>query len=87
MKKRDGRMCKLCITSLIIAVIITGLTWFYSSPLIGSVNRGFPLAYHYTPVVLNPVSTWNYTNLVIDIVIWGIIAFVVVYAIKVKKKE
>jgi len=85
--KRDERMQKLCITSLIIAVIVTGLTWFYSSPLIGSVNRGFPVAYHYTPVVLNPVSTWNYMNLVIDLVIWWIIAFVVMYVIKVKKKK
>ena len=80
-------MYKLCKTSLIIAVIITGLTWFYSFSLIGSVNRGFPLAYHYTPVVLNQVSAWNYTNLVIDTVIWWIIAFVVMYIIKVKMKK
>ena len=40
MKKLDERMYKLCITSLIIVAIITGLTWFCSSPLIGSVNRG-----------------------------------------------
>ena len=87
MKKLDERMYKLCITSLIIAVIITGLTWFYSSPLIGSVNKGFPVAYHYTPVVLNPVATWNYVNLVIDIVIWWVIAFVAMYTIKGKKKK
>ena len=80
-------MYKLGVTSSIIALIITGLTWFYTSPLIGSDNRGLPLAYHYTPVVQNPVSTWNFANLVIDIVIWWTIAFVIMYAIRVIKKK
>jgi len=80
-------MYKLIVTSLIIAIIITGLTWFYTSPLIGSDNRGFPLAYLFTPVVQNPVSTWNYANLVIDIVIWWILAFVIIYAFKIVRKK
>ncbi len=75
-----------CILSFVVALIITGATWFYTSPLIGSVNRGFPLAYHFTPVIQYPVSSWNYLNLVIDIVVWWIIAFAVMYALKFKKK-
>ena len=80
-------MRKLGVTSLIIAIIITGLSWFYTSPLIGSDNRGFPFAYLYTPVVQNPVSTWNYVNLVIDVVIWWIIAFVIMYTLKIMRKK
>jgi len=79
-------MYKRILSALVMSIIMTGLTWFYSSPLIGSMNRGFPFAYHLTPVVQNPVPTWNYVNLIIDIVIWWVVAFVIIYAIKFKKK-
>lgn len=46
---------------------------------VGAAWYGWPVAWMYNLVTFPPATTFNYVNLVIDIVVWAIIAFIVLF--------
>ena len=80
---------KLIISSLIIGIVITLITGLFTHPdIVGANWWGYPLTW-LTQAVLSPEYSpplnINWLNLIIDIVVWTIIAFVILVAIFRKK--
>ena len=73
------RNVKLVLVCLVVASLLTAMSWFYSSRhVLGSVNRGFPFQFSYTPVIVNPSTRYNYTYLLCDLVFWWGIVLIMV---------
>ncbi len=68
------------IISVLLGILITLLTGFLStSHLLGATHYGFPstwMVYMVVSPVYNPVAL-NYTNFVIDVAVWSVVAWVV----------
>lgn len=81
---------KTLIASLIIGIVITLVTGLINTTpnLVGATWYGWPVAWMYHYVTYPPSTAYNYVNLVIDIVVWFIIALVVLsVAMRVMKKK
>ena len=79
----------------ILAVIVAGglVLTLYSSQidttpggLVGATWHGWPSAYMYNLVTFPPATTYNYVNLVEDVVVWSIIAAVIAAVIRVARR-
>jgi hypothetical protein len=79
----------IVIVALVIGIIISGLTGLINTTpvIIGATWYGWPVAWMYNYVTYPPSTAFNYVNLVVDIVIWTVVAFVILWiAMRGKKK-
>jgi hypothetical protein len=75
-------MKKLLILSVIkglLITLITGLLNTTPSDLVGSTWYGWPFAWRYVPVVLEPVASYDAVHFIMDVIIWTIVAFILRY--------
>ncbi len=78
--------------AVILGIVITLATgWLAPSTpngLVGAKWYGFPMAWMYNLVTYPPATTYNYVNLVIDIVAWAILVLILEFAaMKLRKKQ
>jgi len=76
------RNVKLVLVCLVVASLLTAMSWFYSPRLLGSVNRGFPYQFSFTPVIVNPTTRYVFRNLAFDLVFWWVIVLIMVSIVK-----
>lgn len=71
----------LAIISIVIGIIIAALTGLVNTTpnLVGATWYGWPLAWMYNLVTYPPATTFNFVNLIVDIIVWAIIAAIVLY--------
>jgi len=70
---------KIALFAAILGLVITLITGFINttpSGLIGASWYGYPWAWRYVPVVLNPVTNYDVANFIGDFVVWSIVASV-----------
>ncbi len=61
----------------IAASLLSGIINVTPAQLVGAAWYGWPIAWLYNLVTYPPTTTYNYTNLAIDVVFWFAIALVV----------
>ena len=83
---------KFAVYSLIGGLVITLLTGLISNTpakLVGAVHYGYPLAWLIRLVIAPEYFPWrvNILNLIVDIVIWSIIVFIIIFAVAKTRKS
>jgi large-conductance mechanosensitive channel len=70
--------------SVVIGIVLALATGLINTTpnLVGATWYGWPTAWMTVPVTLNPAPNYNFTNLIIDIVAWFIIALIVLSIVK-----
>lgn len=72
----------------IVITILTGLGENMPTMLVGAVHYGYPLAWLIHLVIAPEYFPWqvDYANLTVDIIVWIIVVWVVLFALSKRKK-
>jgi len=81
------KLTKISIYSVISGIILTLVTFLKGMGLIGGGPIGFPFPWlHYTVLPSFTGYTPDWTGLILDILIWSVISFVVLFILLREKK-
>lgn len=72
----------------VVITLLTGLVENMPSLLVGAVHYGYPLAWLTRLVIAPEFIPWHvdYANLIIDIVVWVIIVWIILFVLSKRKK-
>jgi hypothetical protein len=81
------KLTKITIYSVICGIILTLATLFLGGQPIGGGPIGFPFpGLHSTVLPSNSGYTFDWTGLILDILIWSVVSFVILFVYFKKKK-